>query len=162
MVLMLLPLYLVIWGCGKSADDLYQEALTLAGNSETAEKGLASFALFEKKYPGDSRVPGAVLATATLYQSLKRYDEAVMTFERLIDKYPLTAEAYKGKFLLGYMYFDDMKENEKAKRIFTGFIQAYPDSDLTVSAKMLVENMDIPVEEWSIVRELEQKHATTE
>ena len=81
--------------------------------------------------------------------------EAEATFNRLIEKYPGSDEAYKGMFLLGYMYFDVTKDEEKATSLLTSFIEMYPDSELAISAKVLVENIGLPIDDWSIVRNLE-------
>ena len=96
-----------------------------------------------------------MLALATGYQSRRQFDEAVTYFNRLIEKYPGSDEAYKGMFLLGYMYFEEIKDDDKARSTFDRFIALYPDSELTVSARVLLENIGLPVEEWSVVRNLE-------
>ena len=141
-------------GCSKSADDLYTEGKTLILNKETFTQGIKTLKLFEKKYPGDSRTPEVVLALAMAYQGEKQYEEAASTYERLMDKYPDSPETYKGMFMLGYMYYDELKDDEKTLSVFNKFIKTYPDSELITSAKVLIENIGLPVEEWSIVKEI--------
>jgi len=141
-------------GCSKSADDLYTEGKILINKKETIEKGLKKLIKFEKNFSQDDRTPGVILTIASLYQYQKKYDEAASTFKRLIDNYPHSPEAYKGKFLLGYMYYDDLNDSEKAGEILKDFITAYPDSELTISAKVLLANIGLPVEEWPIVKKL--------
>ena len=143
-----------VTGCSKSPDELYAESKELLLNEETFEKGVETLVLFEHKFPNDPRAPEIVLALATSYQSLKNFDEAAQTFQRLIEKYPDSSEAYKGMFLLGYMYYEDVNNEKKAKSILNRFIELYPDSELTVSAKVLVENIGLPVEEWSTVKKI--------
>ena len=147
-------LLLSLNGCGKSPNDLYTEGKTLILNKETVDKGLQVLTKFEKKYPKNPRTPEVVLAHAMALQGEKRYDEAIGTYKRLMDKYPQSSEAYKGMFLLGYMYYEDMKDNDKAVEIFKAFMKAYPDSELVTSAQVLVENIGLPVEEWSTVRKI--------
>ena len=141
-------------GCGKSPDDMYTEGKTLILKQETVDEGFKILAKFEKKYSDDPRAPEVVLAHAMALQGEKRYDEAIGTYTRLMDTYPQSPEAYKGMFLLGYMYYEDMKDNTRALEIFNSFIKAYPDSDLVMSAKVLVENIGLPVEEWSTVKKI--------
>ena len=141
--------------CSKSADDLYIEGKTLIQKEETFEEGLNNLILFEKEYPQESRAPEVVLTIASLFQNQKNYDEAIEAYKRLIKSYPHSQEAYKGKFLLGYMYYEELNDTKNATEIFNEFIKAYPDSELTISAKILLENINIPIEEWSIVKELE-------
>lgn len=151
----LLQFIMLLSGCGNDADDLYTDGKRLINNEKTRGDGLENLILFEQKFPDDPRAPEVVLATATLYHSQKNYAEAIGVFERLIEKYPESREAYKAEFLLGYIYCEELQETEKATDIFNNFIKTYPDSELTISAKILLENVNIPVEEWSIVKELE-------
>ena len=148
----------LIAGCGKSADDLYNEGKAFAAAPETADYGIDRLERFIEKHPGDPRVPDAKLTLASIHQAMKRYQEAVVAFEELFSTHPETRETYKGRFLLGYMYFEDMGETEKAKQVFKEFIAAYPDSELTISAGILVENIDVPVEDWTVVKELERQN----
>jgi len=154
MIALCMLLLSLLTGCGKSPNDLYTEGKTLILKQETVDEGLKILTKFEKKFPKDHRTPEVVLAHAMALQGEKRYDEAIETYRRLMDKYPQSSEAYKGMFLLGYMYYEDMKENNKALEIFNAFIKAYPDSELVTSAKVLVENIGLPVEEWSMVKKI--------
>lgn len=147
-------------GCGKSASDLYAEGKSLVSNPETTAQGLVVLEKFVKRFAKDSRTPEVMLAIATINQSEKRFPEAEQAFQRLIEKYPSSAEACKARFLLGYMYYDDMKDTEKAKKALNEFITAYPESSLAVSAKVLLENIGLPVEEWSTVKKIAEEEKT--
>ena len=151
----LLQFTLLLSGCSNYADDLYTDGKRLISNDETRDEGLKNLTLFEQKFPDDLRAPEVVLAIASLYHSQKNYGEAIGAFERLKEKYPESREAYKGNFLLGYIYLEELNDAEKATHILKDFIETYPDSELTISAKILLENVNIPVEEWSIVKELD-------
>ena len=157
-VLIILPfsiaLFMILAGCSKSADNLYTELKAQLLNEKTFESGVESSLLFEKKFPDDSRTPEVMLALGIAFQNSKQYYDAEKTFNRLIDKYNDSKEAYNALFLLGYMYYEDIKDQEKAKKIFNTFIEMYPDSELTVSAQVIVENMGLPVEKWSIIRNI--------
>lgn len=144
----------VFYGCGKSPDETYRQGKALIGKTETQAQGMAMLEKFVKRFPKDSRAPEVMLAIANIHLNAKQYPEAEAAYNRLIEKYPKSAEAFNGMFLLGYMYFDGMKDNEKAKAIFNKFVAAYPDSGLTVSAKVLLENMGLPVEQWSTVKNI--------
>jgi TolA-binding protein len=147
-------------GCGKSPDKLYNEGRSLIQKKENESQGVQIFENFEKKFPDDRRTPEVILALATYYQNQKKFGEAEQAYNRLQEKYPKTSEAYKGMFLLGYMYYEDMKDIERAKAVLNRFIAAYPDSGLTVSAKVLVENIGLPVEQWNTVKNiLSEKNA---
>lgn len=151
-----------IAGCGKSANDQYSEGKSLVSNPETVVKGIEVLEKFASRFPKDARAPEVMLAIATIRQSAKQFPEAEKAYQSLIEKFPASAEACKAKFLLGYMYYDDMKDNEKAKKALGDFVAAYPESSLAVSAKVLLENIGLPVEEWNTVKKIaaEEKTAT--
>jgi len=143
-------------GCGKSPDELYYEAKSLIGSRETIDDGLKCLVEFERKYPDDPRAPEVLLTIATVHQAKQDFDNAIAAYESLFSRYPGTAEEYKGRFLLGYMYFDELRDPVSAGSIFRDFIAAYPDSELTVSAQVLLENIDQPIEEWPVIKALDQ------
>jgi tetratricopeptide (TPR) repeat protein len=145
---------LTFTGCGKSPDSLYSSAKELAMNTETVDEGLKKLILFEEKFSDDPRTPDVLLTIANLYQSKQDFEKAAETYKRLIEKYRGTPEEYKGSFLLGYMYYDVMNDPDSASRIFRAFIDAYPDSELTVSAKVLLENINQPIDQWEIIKQL--------
>lgn len=147
---------LVFAGCGKSPDELYAEAKSLIGSRETIDDGLKCLVEFEQKYPDDPRVPEVLLTIATVHQAKQDFDNAIAAYESLFRRYPGSAEEYKGRFLLGYLYFDELRDSARAAAIFRDFIAAYPDSELTVSAQVLLENIDQPIEEWPVIKELDQ------
>jgi TolA-binding protein len=145
----------MVAGCGKSADTLYREGKALIEKPETQAKGLEMLAEFEKRFPKDPRASEVVFGIAFYYLGEKKFTEAEAGFTRLIEKYPNSPEAYKGMFLLGYMYYEDVKNMEKAKTVLNKFIATYPDSGMmTESAKMLIDNIGLPVEEWSTVKNI--------
>ncbi len=147
-------------GCGKSANDQYTEGKSLVSNPETTAQGLEVLEKFVKRFARDSRAPEVMLAIATINQSEKRFPEAEKAYLRLIEKFPSASEACKARFLLGYMYYDDMKDTEKAKKVLNDFVAAYPESSLAVSAKVLLENIGLPVEEWSTVKKIATEEKT--
>jgi outer membrane protein assembly factor BamD (BamD/ComL family) len=161
LMIVFFPLAMAFSGCSKSADKLYTEGKTLIAQKETMEKGLEKLMLFEKKYPKNKHAPEVVLLIATTHQNLSDYASAIGDFQRLTQTYPGTPEAYKGKFLLGYLYYENLKDKQKAIQVFSDFVHAYPDSELTVSARVLLENIDLPVEEWSTVKKIGLNKADT-
>ncbi len=150
----LLFLSAALSGCGRSADELYSEGKKLIVSDDSVDEGISLLLEFAEKHPDDDRTPEVLLAVATARQSRGDIDGAVETFTRLIDRYPDTDEAYKGLFLLSYLYFEDGDRMEEAKQSLMRFVELYPDSELTVSARVLLDNIGRPVDEWDIVREL--------
>ena len=148
-------LVVTLSGCSKSPDDLYSEGKQLMQEPETFDQAVEVLSTFRERFPDDPRMPEVELALAAGYQSRGLYDQAAERYQYLLDTYPGTAEAYKGMFLFGYMYYENMGDTNRATEVLTKFVKAYPDSELTASAQILIDNMGLPLEEWSVVRDLE-------
>lgn len=149
-------------GCGDSANKLYEESTALLAREETQGEGLKKLLEFEKKFPRDRRTPEVLLTAATIHRSRKNFIASIDTFKRLFAQHPDSEEAYKGRFLLGYMYYDDLNDRENTLRVLNDFVSLYPDSELTVSAQVIIENIGLPLEEWSIVKKFGLNEQPTE
>jgi outer membrane protein assembly factor BamD (BamD/ComL family) len=148
-----IPSIFIFSGCGKSPDDLYRHGMILIKMDRTFLKGLKSLRKFEKKFPNDSRTPDVALTYALANQTVRRFDESIETYKRIFENYPGTEEAYKSKFLLGYLYYDELNDTSRATIIFEDFLKEFPGSELSVSAEVILRNIDLPIEEWSIMKE---------
>ena len=157
----LLFIVTLIVGCGMSADDLYTEALTKTSNPDTAEDGLKLLLEFESRFSDDPRAPEVSLLKASLYQSLRRYGDAIQSFSDIPANYPDSPEAVNSEFLLGYLYYEDLKDLEKAQTLLAEFIKRHPESDLAVSAEVLLQNIDTPVEDWDVIKKIESDTIVT-
>ncbi len=147
-----IPFVFLFLGCEKSPDELYREGMILIKMDKTFMKGMKTLRTFEKKFPNDSRTPDVALTYALANQTIRRFDESIDSYRRILETYPGTEEAYKSKFLLGYLYYDELNDTDRATRIFEEFLDEYPESELAVSAEVILRNIDLPIEEWSIMK----------
>lgn len=147
--------------CGKKADDLYSEGQKFLSKEETFDEGIRTLQTFIEKFPKERRAPEVTLTIAISYQNQGRTNEAIQMYQKLIQLYPSTAEAYKGMFLLCYLYYEGLKDYDKAGKNLTLFIKTYPDSVLAASAKILLDNLGTPIEKWSVVRKIHSDQNTT-
>ena len=154
--LLLLLTIVFLSGCFQTADKLYKEGKALINKPETQSKGLEKLILFEKRFSGDLRAPEVVLAIAGIQLQQKNYSDAIGTFERLFKNYPVSPEAQKGMFLLGYAYYDQIGDKQKAKETLEEFLRKYPDSELAASAKTILDNLYIPIDQWPVMKQIEK------
>jgi TolA-binding protein len=144
----------IFLGCGNSPNKLYTNGKALVEKPETLDKGLEKLKLFAEKFPGDKRAPEVIFTIASIYRSKGNYSAALNEFEKLNTTYSGSPEAYKGKFLVGYIYYEDLKDYKKAKDVLQDFIRSYPDSGLSVSAQVLIDNIGVPFEKWSVMKKI--------
>ena len=156
MPVILLVLALMSAGCGQSADRLYTEGKALVADPETIDRGLAKLLAFDTDFPGDPRAPEVLLTIAGVHQARTDFTRAIETYETLFTRFPGSPEEYKGRFLLAYLYYDQLQDTARAAALYRDFITAYPDSELTASARILLENIDRPIDQWPVIRQLSQ------
>jgi outer membrane protein assembly factor BamD (BamD/ComL family) len=71
------------------------------------------------------------------YESAQQYDNALQSYETIIEKYPDSPNRYKAIFMKGYLYMDALKDGKKAVTVFDQLISEYPDCDLADDAQVL-------------------------
>lgn len=71
------------------------------------------------------------------YESAQQYDNALQSYETIIEKYPDSPNRYKAMFMKGYLYMDALKDGKKAVTVFDQLISEYPDCDLADDAQVL-------------------------
>jgi tetratricopeptide (TPR) repeat protein len=78
---------------------------------------------------------------AGLYQVLERFADAETEYRALYAMWPNDKDAYKALFMRGFIYFENLKKNDKALAVFEELVQKFPDCDLADDAKILVDNI---------------------
>jgi TolA-binding protein len=148
-------LLFLLTSCGKTPNELYNEGMELIQNPDTVEQGAEVLEEFTQRFPDHEHTPEALINLGIAYQGLKEYDKAVDAYQRLIANHPNTPEAYKGMFMLGFLYSDELNDPEQAKAVLSDFIETYPDSELVESAVVLLQNVGKPVEEWDTFKNMD-------
>lgn len=95
----------------------------------------------DKSAPVDYRAE-ASLKYGQLMMEIKKYDVAAKSFKDVYTKYPKYKDAYKAMFMEGFLYYEHVKDDNKAKALFSAMIAQYPKTDLTDDAKALLEDLD--------------------
>ncbi len=79
----------------------------------------------------------ALLALGNSYLASKKYDDAVLTYKLLLEKYPGTESAASAQFQTGLAYRSMMK-NDSAVSFFSRFLAAYPNHQQSAQAAFLL------------------------
>ena len=70
------------------------------------------------------------------------FETAIDTYERILEVYPDSPRAYKAQFLIGFVYSENLKDQQKAKENYQKVIDNYPDCDLADDARYMIEMME--------------------
>lgn len=155
-LLWLLAPMLILWGCSrKSAEDLFEKGEIAASDSSTFSEAERLLTELVRQYPEYERCDEAMIYLATIAQNRGQGEEAVRLYQELIEKYPEGDRAYQAQFMIGYVYEEMLGDEEKAKTAYRKVVANYPDSDLADDAKLSMENVGKPPEEWIKFEEAE-------
>jgi TolA-binding protein len=62
-------------------------------------------------------------------------------------KYPDSEKTPNAIFMIGYIYANELQDNDKAREAYEYFIENYPDNVLVQSARWEIENLGKSLEE---------------
>lgn len=144
----LMALLILICGCGKGADQLFERGQALASDSDTYDEAEEVFNLFLQKHPKDKRSDNALMVLARIAQNRGQNEEAIARYEKLLQTYPQSEVAYQAQFMIGFIYEENLLDYERAKAAYQKVIANYPDSDLVDDAKTSLAHIGVPPEKW--------------
>ncbi|RKZ32474.1 hypothetical protein DRQ19_04035 [bacterium] len=73
--------------------------------------------------------------------------EAIACYKKLLDIYPDYEKSCAARFMMGFVYSEQLKDYPKAREAFQEFLEACPGNELEESAKWMLENMGKPIEQ---------------
>jgi len=80
-------------------------------------------------------------------QQQGKYNEAIQAFEQIIHKSEKGKFTAQAQFMIAFIYAENLKDLEVARKEFESFIRDYPDDPLIESAKWELENMGKKLED---------------
>ncbi|MCK5131353.1 MAG: peptidyl-prolyl cis-trans isomerase [Candidatus Sabulitectum sp.] len=75
-------------------------------------------------------------------------ETAVVYFKLFLDRYPENERCDQAQFLIGFTFSEQMKDFDSARGAFRVLVQEYPESELADDAEWMIENMEIPIEDF--------------
>ncbi len=128
--------------------EAYQEGL------QELKKGDALFAAkkfneAEILFPQSDVAPRAALMAAYSYYSQSYYGDAIAELERFLRVYSNNNEVPYAEYLLGLCYYEqivdekkDLQSIENSKKIFSGLITKYPNTEFAIDAEFKLNLID--------------------
>ncbi len=102
---------------------------------------------FATKYPDDELSAEFLFKSAQRCNAIAQHEQAIKIFQSVIDKYPKSKRCEEALFLQGYIYENSLNNLQKAKEMYTDFMQKYPNSELAEDAKLAIQNLGKTPEE---------------
>ncbi len=78
---------------------------------------------------------------ATKAQEQNDFATAIKSYEELVQSYPNSTYALKCQFMTGYLYANHVKDVEKARAAYQGFIKRFPEDNLVKDAQWELDHL---------------------
>jgi TolA-binding protein len=86
-------------------------------------------------FPDSPLVDDALIQKAELSIAVKQYNDALLSYQKLLADYPKSILRDKAQFGLGELYQMELKDKEKAIQAYEEVLAAYPHSLLVEEAR---------------------------
>ncbi|MCK5785122.1 MAG: peptidyl-prolyl cis-trans isomerase [Candidatus Sabulitectum sp.] len=75
-------------------------------------------------------------------------ETAITYFKLFLDRHPENERCDQAQFLIGFTFSEQMKDFDSAREAFAVLVREYPESELADDAQWMIDNMEIPIEEF--------------
>ncbi len=148
-------LSILLANCGQKSPGEMLKAADKSVENKNVPEAVQTYEKIMKEYPDSEEAADALFRIAALYQGkmIKNYSEkeslnkAVELFKQVYIKYPKSKIAPKGLFMSGFVEANDLNNFQEATKTYKLFLEKYPNSELSVSAKEELQNMGLSPEE---------------
>ena len=124
---------------------------------EFTSAAIAAYDDFVNEFADDTLLaPEYLYKAANLCRMLNQYNKAIQRWIKIYEQYPDHSKAPHSLFLAGFVYENDMRRYDLAKRSYQLFLKKYPDHELVPSVKFSLKFMGKPPED--IIKEFEQNN----
>ena len=102
---------------------------------------------------GDSLSPEYLFRASDISMNLGRPGQTIRLFNRILAEYPDYKKAPATLFLMAFVYEDQMKDYDNARKYYELFLKKYPDSEFADDAEISLKNLGKTPEE--LIKEFE-------
>jgi len=100
-----------------------------------------------------SKSPEELFNLAQQAENEEDFEKAIDFYTMLLRKYPQNEHNYKAQFMIGFIYSEELHDQEKAKMAMQKVVDNYPDCDLADDARWMLEHMGENLEEMEFTGE---------
>ncbi|MBL8027662.1 MAG: peptidyl-prolyl cis-trans isomerase [Fibrobacteres bacterium] len=93
-------------------------------------------------YPDFASHPDICMAMAQVYIEQNQYNRAIQEYKRYMRLYKDKGDSYKAQFMIGFVYSENLKDNEKAKAAYQVVKDSYPQCDLADDADFMIKSIE--------------------
>lgn len=165
--LILVALLGIFFSCKSEKQELMEQILsneqklfndsTKMLDPEVALEELAAYQKFASSFPDDTASPGFLFKAADLAHGMKKSRDAVRMYREFISKYPDHSKVATSRFLLAFVYDNELQQKDSAKIFYREFLEKYPDHQLAPSAKASLDQIEMGLTDEELVKMFEAR-----
>lgn len=84
---------------------------------------------------------------ANKFQEESNFEGAIGAYTEIVQRFPTSDKAPQCQFMVGYLYANQLKNIEKAKEAYQGFIRNWPEHELVKDAQWELDHLGKDVNE---------------
>lgn len=155
-----------LWAKGKNnQDSAVHYYLLAAGKVEfsTEEYRIAAKILeaFVHSQPQNSKSTLYLYEAARFYQTCGDFQPAINAYLEVADTHPEFVQSPDALMAAGFIYWNDLKDNTKAKDVYQKLCGKYPDHALAKEAKLILDENILGMTELELAEYLAKKEQKT-
>ena len=97
--------------------------------------------------PNHKEAPELLYKAAETAKAMGSYPKALTLYDWIIKRYPKYENAPMALFLKGFIFENDLKNSDEAKKIYENFLATYPDHEFADQTKFLLKHLGKSAEE---------------
>ncbi len=148
----------------KLSDEIFKDEAVLYSdtnkrlNTEEANRVYSNFLKYVETYPKDTLSPDFLFKAADLANGLKRHEESVSLFARLVNEYPEFRKSPAALFMQAFVLETEIKDKEKAKEKYKEFLNKFPNHKLAPSAHASLDQLNANLTDEELIKMFEEKN----
>lgn len=140
--------------------NLYENKDSLEFDKEKAQNLVDKYNNFTSNFADDPQSADYLFRTAEVLRSLKKFNEAVSVYSKIVKNYPNFDKLPHSLFLQGFSHENDLKNLDEAKVCYEDFLKRFPNHELADDVQFSLTNLGKSPEE--IIEEFEKKRKENE
>ena len=154
---------IVLISCGANTEKEYYNKAKASIQAKKYDDAYTYFDKLVKEFPESEKYCEAMFEIGKLFHGKVvgnlppevSLQKAVEYYSKTFEKCSETSMAQDALFMVGFINANDLNNLDEARKAYNQFLTTYPKSELASSAKLELENLGVPAEEF-----LKQKNKT--
>lgn len=131
----------------KLEEEIYSKEQKGRLDRRKASRLINAYEAHAKEMPKDPNTPEYLYKAGEVARSINDFSRALSSWEKIYTDYTSFKKAPQALFLQGFIYENDYKDLDKAKKVYKQFLSKYPKHDLADDVQFSLKHLGKPADE---------------